>query len=211
MSHIKHKSSVKAALTAICLAVASIGSSAGTLNRTLFGVGLLAGGIALYQSAKKDCHPVKEPDTGVVHWFCDKGPFADTSGATLKNSSTYKLRKALNEERISAGLPPDPDDCDAHHIVPKGESREWAKSLVSETKSAINGCVEIDDVENGVYLPNKKSGGNCEGKYHKNLHTKEYYESIRQRLVDAKRFDGCDGVKQELLQIKFELSNGGLW
>ena len=165
--------------------------------------------MALYQSAKKNCHSEKDPETGRVIWICNKQPAIDDNEITDKSSSTYELRKALNEERRSAGLPPDPEDCDAHHIVPKGENREWALESVTQARGALEGCVDLDSALNGVYLPGKKNGApGCEGSYHKALHTRDYYNNLEDRLLGAKSIEGCDGVKSELIKIKNELMNG---
>ena len=170
--------STKSLLLAICLSLIATTSSAGTVKKKLFGLGVIAGGMALYQSAKKNCHSEKDPETGQVIWICNKQPAIDDNEITDKSSSTYELRKALNEERRSAGLPPDPDDCDAHHIVPKGENREWATNYAKSARSILVGCLDIDSAENGVYLPSKSGSANCSGRYHKSLHTKQYYAAI---------------------------------
>ncbi len=203
--------SARAAVIGICFAVGMTASSAGSLKRKMVGVGTLLGGIALYQSATKGCHPKKNPETGKVIWFCDRGPSSGASGEILKSSGTYQLRKALNAERTTAGLPPDPDDCDAHHIVPKGESRQWASDMVASARSSLEGCVDIDSAENGIYLPAKKSGSQCPGSYHKSLHSKAYYTEVEDRLRNAKQFEGCDAVKEELTGLKQDLINGGKW
>jgi hypothetical protein len=207
----KQKKFVKATVISLCIGMSITASSAGSLTRDLLGIGVVVGGVALYQAAKKGCHPVKDQDTGSVSWFCDKGPFADTSGATLKTANTYQLRKALNADRISSGMPPDPDDCDAHHIVSKGENRTWANDMVTSARSSLRGCVEIDSAENGIYLPATKSGAQCQGSYHKSLHTKAYYTDIEDRLRNAKQFGGCDAVKSELNSLKQELISGAKW
>jgi len=202
----------KAIVFGISIAMSAPISVARSLTQDMLGIGALVGGAALFAAAQKGCHPVKDRDTGMVNWQCDKGTFAGISGATQKTAGTYILRKALDAERTSSGLPPDPEDCDAHHIVPKGESRLWAKEMVTQAREAIEGCVEIDSASNGVYLPNKKTGSaSCNGSYHKTLHTKTYYSELQDRLVSAKRFEGCDGVERELFKIKQELVEGGKW
>lgn len=194
-----------------CITFAANPASARTLTRNIvLGAGVVAGA-ALYRAAQKGCNLTKDPDTGVAIWHCDKGPFTDTSGATLKTAGTYQLRKALNAERNTSGLPPDPDDCDAHHIVPKGESRKWAQNMVQSARSSLQGCVYIDSAENGIYLPAKKSGSQCQGKYHKSLHTKSYYTDIEARLRNAKQFGGCDALRDELNTLKQQLTSGSIW
>ena len=204
--------STKSLLLAISLSLIATNASAGTVKRKIFGLGAIAGGVALYQSAKKNCHSEKDPETGRVLWICNKQPAIDDGDITDKSSSTYELRKALNEERVSAGLPPDPEDCDAHHIVPKGENREWALESVTQARGALEGCVDLDSALNGVYLPGKKNGApGCEGSYHRGLHTRDYYLDLGIRLPDAYLTEGCDGVQRELIKIKNELMSGGKW
>lgn len=126
----------------------------------------------------------------------------------LRSSHTAELRKGLNDERIASGLPPDPEDCDAHHIVPKQEGRQWAKQYADDSREILNECeISIDSAENGVYLPGSKVGAKCSGTYHKSLHTREYYINIRDRLANAYT-QGCDAVYDELRNIKAELLEG---
>lgn len=127
----------------------------------------------------------------------------------LRSSHTYELRKALNEEQVATGMPPDPDDCDAHHIVPKREGRAWAVDSANNARYVLDSCnIDLNSVENGVYLPGKRSGAQCSGSYHKNLHSKKYYESIEKRLSKAQR-KSCSDVMDELRAIKNDLATGG--
>ncbi len=193
------------------IAITATPSHAKSLRKTIvLGAGVIAGAAAI-QAVKKKCTPVRDIDTGRIKLQCNRTIEDQDSALTLKSSNTYQLRKALNEERISSGLPPDPDDCDAHHIVPKSENRPWAKDLATSARSSLSGCVDIDSAENGVYLPGKESGSNCKGTYHKTLHTRAYYAEIEDRLRNAKQFNGCDGVQSELNAIKSELIEGAKW
>lgn len=130
------------------------------------------------------------------------------SDPILRNAHTAKLRDALNVEQIAAGQPPDPEDCDAHHIVPKREGRLWAAESADAARSVLESCqIDLDSADNGIYLPNKISGSQCKGSYHKTLHTARYYKDIAQRLGKARKY-GCKNVTNELRAIKHDLLRG---
>lgn len=127
----------------------------------------------------------------------------------VATSNTKELRKSLNVVQVANGMPPDPGDCDAHHIVPKNEARPWAAKAARAARDAIDGCVDIDSAANGIYLPNKPDGNSqCNGSYHKTLHTKTYYLGIAERLVQARINGGCDELRRELSTIKQLLRAG---
>lgn len=108
-------------------------------------------------------------------------------------------------------MPPDPDDCDAHHIVPKNEARPWAVKDARVARAALEGCVEIDSPENGVFLPRSQIGSKqCKGLHHRTLHTKEYCRNIAQRLSLALNSGGCEKVKHTLRIIKQQLISGAM-
>ena len=104
-----------------------------------------------------------------------------------------------------------PDQCqaagEAHHIVPRGENRMWAREFAESARESLAGCVDLDSAENGVYLPANENGS-CRGRYHRGLHTKKYYSEIAERLELARTTGGCRGVSDELSNIKTELSVG---
>lgn len=108
-------------------------------------------------------------------------------------------------------MPPDPDDCDAHHIVPKKEGRLWAKVNADAAREILLACsIDIDSAANGVYLPGKPNAAGCRGAYHKKVHTNNYYKSVHARLSGANDSDGCSGVHRELINIRHDLMIGGL-
>ena len=127
-------------------------------------------------------------------------------GVTVEQRSneTYALKRVLNQERAANGESENPENCEAHHIVPQAEMRPWAIKYVKESRMVLMTCaISIHDVENGVYLPGAKPGpSQCEGIPHRNMHSKAVYERIAQRLTAARDFGGCPGVRNELAQIK---------
>lgn len=122
-----------------------------------------------------------------------------------------ELHKELKIARVAAGGPPEkPDGCDAHHIVPQREGRVWAKEYADTTREILKECnIGINSAENGIYLPNGKSNNSqCEGTHHSDVHTKANYEKLSRLLKDAKNNNGCDGVRDRLLEIKNNLLRG---
>lgn len=209
--------SVRALLCAV-LALSVVSAQAGGLP--LPKKGLLLGGAAVVigagavSAAKKHCTTSIDPDTGGRRPHCEginveglqekAGDAAETVKTSLSN---YRPRKALNHELGATGEPPNPQGCEAHHIVPRRENRVWARQSANAAREAIEGCIDIDAVENGVYLP-AKDGAQCFGRKHTGLHTRAYYSDIARRLVDARSSRGCVGVERKLLEIKHELSSG---
>lgn len=194
------------AVLLMCLSAVQVAEAKILKKRTIAGSALLLGGAVIYSTIQKGCHPVKDPDSGRTTIVCTRSKISDNR--TDKSGSTAQLKKALNAERKSAGLPPDPDNCDAHHIVPKSEGRRWAKEFADVSRAVIEDCVDMDSSENGVFLPGKSAGAECEGTYHKSIHTKVYYERLAQRLEQARDINSCEGVRAELRQIKQSLMEG---
>ncbi len=129
----------------------------------------------------------------------------------VKAANLRKLKASLAQEQVAAGMPPEPPDgCAAHHIVPDQEGRLGLKALADEARKAIDGCVDINDAENGVYLPNG-ANASCPGSYHRTLHNGKYYEDVSRRLTKARLTDGCQGVSEELQAIKSELIGGRVY
>jgi hypothetical protein len=126
----------------------------------------------------------------------------------VKAANLRKLKASLAQDQVAAGMPPEPPDgCAAHHIVPDQEGRPGLKAFADAARFAIDGCIDINDAENGVYLPSR-ANASCPGSYHRTLHNKKYYHDISSRLSDARSNDGCLGVRKELNAIKSDLING---
>lgn len=124
-----------------------------------------------------------------------------------------KFIKGLIGERVAAGGPPEPPKgCEGHHIVPQKDKRSFALPYADDLRYILKDCnIDIDSVENGVYLP-KKGAQNpeCEGKFHSDLHNEPYYRQVFDYLNEAKNQNGCSGVKDTLRFIKDNLSAGKL-
>lgn len=217
---------------ACLLSVAATNVQAGLLksigSKTTLGIGVLAAGTAIKAYKDNNCHLIFNPETNKKNVVCDKStpysvdafpiePGSDVVGLVDRVSTTKELRKNLNEElQMSAapGAPPpeDPEDCEAHHIVPQAENRAWAKEFVDGARDALEGCVDMDSAENGIWLPkNDKGTAQCTGSNHKKVHTQSYYKDISKRLTDANEVNGCSSVRSELKLIKEELFQGKLW
>lgn len=193
--------------SALFINSASAGPIGFTKRHPILSMGAVAAG-ALYlhsKNKKKNCVQEQGLD-GPMETVCS--PEIDNIQPVEKSNSAAKiLRKNLNAERATMGMPPDPDDCEAHHIVPESDSRKGVSEQASLAREAIDGCVDINSAENGIFLPGPKNkSGGCDGdQYHRSIHTKIYYDKIASRLVDARNNLGCDGVRQELSIIKNEM------
>ena len=200
-------------ILAITLALSCSMLQAGGLfkpKKLLLGAGALVAGAAVVNAAKKHCRTVVDIDTGQHRPQCDgvdAGALKERVEGATKSKNNDKLKKALNIELGATGEPPNPNGCEAHHIVPRGENRIWARQAANMSREAIESCVSIDSAENGVYLPAKDSA-QCLGRRHRGLHTKNYYDSIAQRLNDARVLGGCGELRRELSLIKRELALG---
>ena len=118
-------------------------------------------------------------------------------------SDTRKLRSNLAKAGEQGGK-----NCDAHHIVPKNDNREWAKDSVSFSRGVLESCgIDLDSAANGVWLPGKENDSDCVGTYHKTIHTKQYYVLIRS-LLSAVVDNGCESVSEELHSIKQGILRG---
>lgn len=149
-------------------------------------------------------------------WF---NAFRDTKGyqtykseEAIARKSYSKLKRALIAEQVQAGGSSEPpEDCDAHHIVPENEKRKFAEPYASDSRQILKSCnIDINSAENGVFLPrseSRKSTAKCEGKAHMNVHGKDYYVEIYNRLRNANEIDGCSGVVDSLKSIKVDLIN----
>jgi hypothetical protein len=116
-----------------------------------------------------------------------------------------KLRKALIKNK---GLPDAKHCYEAHHIVAKGAQR--ARAAV-DVLLALG--IDIDDPENGVFLPkdekSRKSGSLKKSYIHGNVHTKPYYANINFQIVSAYE-NGADSeeMKRVLKDIGEDLQKG---
>lgn len=168
-----------------------------SFGHSVFGVTLL--GLTALGQTCYDKHGNLQPQCR------NQAPPVEAPDPLLRNPHTAELRRALNIERVAAGQPPDPENCDAHHIVPKNEARIWASEYAKEARAILESCqIDLDSADNGIYLPSRLSGAQCAGSYHKTLHTAKYYKDIAQRLFDAKE-ESCSEVSTELRLIKHDL------
>lgn len=110
-----------------------------------------------------------------------------------------------------SGMPPEPpENCDAHHIVPKNDARGQLGQYTDFARSILKECkINIDSAINGVFLPNKREGSKCKGSYHRDLHNENYYIQLSERLKAAREY-GCGEVVNELKYLKIDLINGAL-
>ena len=115
----------------------------------------------------------------------------------ILKSDTRKLRANLAKAGEHGGK-----NCDAHHIVPKNDNREWAKIEADELRQVLDECgIGIDSADNGVFLPGSQEETDCPGSYHRTLHTKEYYSTLIRLLIFNTNGD-CSKVSKGLGRVK---------
>ncbi|MDO3628862.1 AHH domain-containing protein [Mucilaginibacter sp. BT774] len=92
-----------------------------------------------------------------------------------------------------------PDNTAAHHIV-AGEAKGAALARMILKREGI----DINEADNGVFLPKNSKYENLPIMTHSTIHTNKYYQAINNRLLNAKP----GTVRQELHKIKQEILNG---
>lgn len=161
---------------------------------------------------------VRERNYKCVNVFKD---FHDFSGLNqykkadaLAKASYSKLKRALISESLAAGGSGEPPEgCDAHHIVPEHDNRPWARKFVEPSRKILAGCnIDINSVENGVFLPRSESTkSDCTGTFHRSMHDELYYTKVFTELDNAlNNGGGCSEVKNTLRLIKEDLINGAI-
>ncbi len=125
--------------------------------------------------------------------------------AASRPTFDQKLRKALIKSR---GLPDKKYSYHAHHIVAKDAAR--AKKT-AEILSALG--IDIDDVDNGVFLPKNdfaKNNVSLKNAYaHENIHTKAYYANVTFQVVEIFENGATkDDMKKLLRNIADDLRKG---
>ncbi len=95
----------------------------------------------------------------------------------------------------------------AHHGVPASDRRAQPARDILEWAG-----VNPDDCPlNGIYLTQTSMDPKViheAGSLHQVLHTDNYYKAITQRLVEARKYGGADGVIHEMSRIKEDLIHG---
>ena len=148
-----------------------------------------------------DKHCRKMDDGGATRYICDRqiNAWQHNGRFGLHARSTYKLEQAMK----AAGEPKPGRGCALHHIVPQYEASTKEAAAARELLSICK--IDINSSDNGVWLPDTKIETACAGRYHRNLHTAAYYRDIFERLSATHKESGCDGVRDELSEIKMWL------
>ena len=99
----------------------------------------------------------------------------------------------------------------SHHMVMKSPRKTWAdkqakKALQKSQDLLKKHGIDIDDANNGVYLPHNTR--QPPANYHNELHTQEYAKRMYQRLSDADKIGGKDEVLNELERVRREMEQG---
>lgn len=124
-------------------------------------------------------------------------------GAGTIKTVTKSASQLLRENMKAAGIEVPKFLNAAHHIVPAGETNEFAlKAREILTKFKI----DINDSVNGVFLPMKE--GLSDALIHIGRHPKEYSQQVYNELTNAKTrkevIEVLDDIKGRLLDGTFE-------
>jgi len=112
-------------------------------------------------------------------------------------------------KKLGKNLKNRPKDSAAHHIV--GDTAKRASPARAILKKH---GIDIDSAENGVWLPNKNNKNGMPGIEHNGKHPNAYFDKVNQRIVNADRLGGKQGVLDELSAMRNELSSaprGAAW
>jgi hypothetical protein len=148
----------------------------------------------------------------VAVWICE------IPAITLQATNRRGCSKTLSKRMEAAGFGKQPKGTAAHHIVASDDARYEDAIRAREIFDSFN--VDIDDAENGVYLPISEKavkaaadrGVTLVGTYHGSptLHTPAYYAALLQRLrglpagaTDQNLIDLLDDIRGELLLDTF--------
>lgn len=103
---------------------------------------------------------------------------ATNTGEGGLNSLSKPSSKVLRENMVKAGIETPDYPNAAHHIV-AGSSPK-----ANEARAVLQKYgVDINDAENGVFLPTQKGVSNSA--YHPSLHTNAYYDKVNKLLSEA--------------------------
>ncbi len=103
----------------------------------------------------------------------------------------------------------------AHHIVPKGKHLCGQTDIGEKARNILEKCgnIDINDARNGILLPNSDKSI-LSGPIHRGGHSCKYFTSVYERLLTAKKNDGCtessienalDDIKRLLFEGKMSL------
>ena len=136
-----------------------------------------------------------------------KGPFPLSTFNPLSKGSAEELTRRM---KAALGLKR-PSEHAAHHMVMKSPRAKWtdakAKKALKDSQDLLKRHgIDIDDANNGVYLPHGTR--NPPANYHNEIHTQEYAKDVWDRLNKADKAKGKDGVLSELEKMRSEMEKG---
>ena len=128
----------------------------------------------------------------------------------IKNWDEYILASRASEEleknmNIVYGIYK-PKDYEAHHIVGWNENRY--RHAADLRKLLYNNNIDINDADNGVYLPSyrNKTSGNGEA-FHREVHTQMYYDNLNLLLTQPNIINNEGEMRKVLKTVANELKN----
>lgn len=118
-----------------------------------------------------------------------------------------KASEELAENMEKDGKGTKPAGYAAHHIVPFKEDRPFASPYAGKAREILDDeKIGLNDSVNGVYLPHSSNVKNNTEAYHREIHTREYYKNVYNRLSPHK--NNKSAIESELRAIALELQNG---
>ena len=148
-----------------------------------------------------------EAKAGMAHNGNPSATTANTASNKLNSSAigfgTQTYGKAASSEVLGKNLEAvgviRPSNTAAHHIVAGTDSRADLSRQVFQREN-----IDINEADNGVFLPKNTNYANPPASTHSTLHTDRYYQELNRRILGAQPGQ----VRQELHRINQDLQNG---
>ena len=118
----------------------------------------------------------------------------------VHNKNCSNNAKILGDNMEAAGITR-PADTAAHHIV-----ASTAKKAAPARQQLANFGIDINDVDNGVFLPRRVASPNPTGaSVHSRVHTNDYFEYVNDMMSAARN---ADEARDILTYIRGQLQAG---
>lgn len=105
----------------------------------------------------------------------------------------------LTEKMVAAGMGTRPECYAAHHIVAKN-----ARYAEEGRRALAKWGIDLDDAENGVYLPQQKDDCGDGEAYHPRIHTRRYYVTVNSMLQRATSREQAIATLREIARLLSE-------
>lgn len=132
-------------------------------------------------------------------------PFIEGYGILVEDVRNFILERRnstiLGDNLEASGRTrPDYDGAEPHHVIPSGDRR------VEDLRQSLKGWgIDINDADNGVWLPGSRSPDSAPGAYHPRLNNDQYRDAIREALRGVR---SPDEARETLRSIGERLKQG---